>query len=51
MTLQYLLVMKEQDRCEIVKKYIRAERVMKGNKPFAPPALQAQFDQLERDCQ
>ena len=50
-TLQYLRVMKEQDRCEIVTKYIMAERVMNGNKPFAPPKIQAEFDQLEKDCQ
>jgi len=49
--LQYLLVLRAQDRCEAVVGTIRGERIKKGGAAFAPPALQAKFDQLEKDCQ
>ncbi len=48
---QWLLVLKEQDQCELVVKQIKTERIMSGHDTFAPPALQEQFNKLERDCQ
>lgn len=48
--LQYLLVLKAQNRCEVVVGLIQGERIKKGGQAFAPPALQAKFDQLEKDC-
>ncbi len=48
--LQYLLVLKIQDRCGTITDMIQGQRVMKGGGEFAPPAQQAKFDQLEREC-
>jgi len=48
--LQYLLVLQAQNRCEAVLGMIQGERIKKGG-AFAPAALQASFDQLEKDCQ
>ena len=49
--LQYMEVLKAQDRCEDVIQLIRSRRLMAGDgKAFAPEALQARFDTLESEC-
>ncbi|OUU25582.1 MAG: hypothetical protein CBC13_01905 [Planctomycetia bacterium TMED53] len=49
--LQYMEVLKAQDRCEDVVQLIRSRRLMAGDgKDFAPADLQARFDRLEKDC-
>ncbi len=49
--LQYMEVLKAQDRCEDVVQLIRSRRLMAGDgKDFAPRDLQSRFDQLEKDC-
>ena len=48
---QWLLDMKDQGQCGTVVNYIKSGRIQSGGETFAPPELQKQFDQLERDCQ